>query len=158
MNHFYLPWPSFWPMKICLRKYMRILTSKARSCCSACAKVVTMCFGILSCQMSHVTQLFVFNWGGMKPRWSLNKGIRPNPFIWVTDVSTSPDLSLVMVRHLVPGHLVPGHLVPGHLVPGHLVLWCYCIQRHLQRLYYKAELTQKDFKVNKPVWNLDSSG
>ena len=31
MNHFYLPWPSFWPMKICLRKYMRISTSKARS-------------------------------------------------------------------------------------------------------------------------------
>ena len=57
MNHFYLPWPSFWPMKICLRKYMRILTSKARSCCSACAKVVTMCFKILSCKISHVTQL-----------------------------------------------------------------------------------------------------
>ena len=57
MNHFYLPWPSFWPMKICLRKYMRILTSKARSCCSACAKVVTLCFGFLSFEMNHVTQL-----------------------------------------------------------------------------------------------------
>ena len=30
---------------------------------------------------SHKTVvLFVFNWGGMKPRRSPNKGVRPNPF------------------------------------------------------------------------------
>ena len=26
-----------------------------------------------------------------------------------------------------------------------------CIQRHLHRLHFKAELTQKDFEVNKPA-------
>ena len=37
---------------------------------------------------------FVFNWGGMKPWRSPNKGVRPSPFMlaWVTNVSTSPDL------------------------------------------------------------------
>ena len=44
-----------------------------------------------------VKSLFVFSWGGMKPRRSPNKTVRPNPFsilmlAWVTNVSTSPDL------------------------------------------------------------------
>ena len=30
--------------------------------------------------------------------------------------------------------------------------WYYCIQRHLQTLHFKAELTQKDFEVNHPDW------
>ena len=38
--------------------------------------------------------LFVFNWGGIKPRRSPSEGVRPSPFMlaWVTNVSTSPDL------------------------------------------------------------------
>ena len=37
---------------------------------------------------------FVFNQGGIKPRLSPKKGVKPRPFLlaWVTNVSTSPDL------------------------------------------------------------------
>ena len=33
--------------------------------------------------------VFVFNWGGMKPRRSLNKGVRPNPFILAAVVANT---------------------------------------------------------------------
>ena len=36
----------------------------------------------------------LFNWGGIKPRRTPDKEVRPNPLVlaWVTNVSTSPDL------------------------------------------------------------------
>ena len=40
--------------------------------------------------------LFVFNWGGIKPWWTPDKEVRPDPLVlaWVTNVSTSPDLNI----------------------------------------------------------------
>ena len=48
-------------------------------------------------RVSHIETClfcFVFNWGGIKPRRSPNKGVRPSTFMlaWVSNVSTSPDL------------------------------------------------------------------